>query len=120
MLGNLKSFAPATHDLENNMSVSRTLRSRVSVRAYTSEALSIETVNEILDAARWSPSGGKMQPWKVIAVAGRATQRLSRATSTSRTMLSEGPVSSCPRGSGSSAAEGLAVVLPIARKANHD
>jgi nitroreductase len=44
----------------------------VSIRAYTSEAPSIETVHEILDAARWSPSGGNMQPWKVIAVAGQA------------------------------------------------
>jgi nitroreductase len=72
MLSNLKPFAPATHGLENRISVSRTLRSRVSIRAYTSEAPSIETVHEILDAARWSPSGGNMQPWKVIAVAGQA------------------------------------------------
>ena len=72
MLSNLKPFAPATPDLKNRMSVSRTLRSRVSIRAYTCEAPSLEAVREILDAARWSPSGGNMQPWKVIAVAGRA------------------------------------------------
>ena len=35
-------------------------------------AASIETVRNILDAARWSPSGGNMQPWQVIAVAGQA------------------------------------------------
>jgi nitroreductase len=27
-------------------------------------------VRDILDVARWSPSGGNLQPWKVIAVAG--------------------------------------------------
>jgi nitroreductase len=54
------------------MSVAQTLRSRVSIRAYADEAPSVETVRDILDAARWSPSAGNMQPWKVIAVAGRA------------------------------------------------
>jgi nitroreductase len=76
MLSNLKPFAPATHGLENRISVSRTLRSRVSIRAYTCEAPSFEAVQEILDAARWSPSGGNMQPWKVIAVAGRARDQV--------------------------------------------
>lgn len=56
----------------NAPGVSQILRSRVSIRAYAGEPLSIETVREILDAARWSPSGGNMQPWKVIAVGGRA------------------------------------------------
>jgi nitroreductase len=54
------------------MSVAQILRSRVSIRAYADEAPSMETVRDILDAARWSPSGGNMQPWKVIVVAGRA------------------------------------------------
>lgn len=54
------------------MSVSQILRSRVSVRAFTDEMPSADVVRDILDAARWSPSGGNMQPWKAIAVAGRA------------------------------------------------
>lgn len=54
------------------MSVSEILRSRASIRAYAESAPSLETVREILDAARWSPSGGNMQPWKVIAVSGAA------------------------------------------------
>jgi nitroreductase len=54
------------------MNVSQTLRSRVSIRAFTDRSPSAETVRKILDAARWSPSGSNMQPWKVIAVAGQA------------------------------------------------
>jgi nitroreductase len=54
------------------MNVSQVLQSRVSIRAYANEAPSIDTVRDILEAARWSPSGGNMQPWKVIAVAGQA------------------------------------------------
>jgi nitroreductase len=54
------------------MNVSQTLRSRVSIRAFTDRCPSAETVRKILDAARWSPSGSNMQPWKVIALAGQA------------------------------------------------
>lgn len=54
------------------MSVAQTLRSRASIRGYTEREVPIETVREILDAARWSPSGGNMQPWRVIVVAGAA------------------------------------------------
>ena len=56
----------------SNRPVSRALRSRASTRAYTGRTPSIELVREILDAARWAPSGSNMQPWKVIAVAGSA------------------------------------------------
>jgi nitroreductase len=31
-------------------------------------------VSEILEAARWAPSGGNLQPWKVVAVAGAERQ----------------------------------------------
>lgn len=46
------------------------LRQRISIRAYTGEAIPERVVRDILDAARWSPSGGNLQPWKVIVVAG--------------------------------------------------
>jgi nitroreductase len=52
------------------MSVSEVLKSRVSIRAYTDQAPSLATVREILDSARWTPSGGNIQPWKVIVIAG--------------------------------------------------
>ena len=52
------------------MNVSEALKSRVSTRAYAEQSPSLSTVREILDCARWTPSGGNIQPWKVIAVAG--------------------------------------------------
>ena len=33
-------------------------------------------MREILDVARWAPSGGNVQPWKVIAVAGAERQKV--------------------------------------------
>jgi nitroreductase len=81
------------------MTVSQTLRSRVSIRAYTDEALSMTMVRDILDAARWSPSGSNMQPWKVIAVAGRSRDEicdLARRTLAANPAGEEGDYPVCP------------------------
>jgi nitroreductase len=61
---------PATHA----GSVSEALRRRISVRAFSPAPLDRTLVHDILDAARWAPSGGNLQPWNVIAVAGEARQ----------------------------------------------
>ncbi len=47
---------------------------RTSIRAYKPDPLPQALVRDILDAARWAPSGGNVQPWKVIAVAGDERQ----------------------------------------------
>lgn len=52
------------------MTVTEALRQRVSIRAFRREPVSREVVRDILDVARWAPSGGNMQPWKVVVVAG--------------------------------------------------
>ena len=52
------------------MNVSAALRARISVRAFKPDPIPAAVVREILDDARYAPSGGNLQPWKVIAVAG--------------------------------------------------
>jgi nitroreductase len=44
----------------------------MSVRSFLPMPVSAAQVRELLDTARWAPSGGNLQPWKVIAVAGTA------------------------------------------------
>ena len=56
------------------MTVTEALRARRSVRQFLGTPVSKELVHEILDVARWSPSGGNLQPWNVIAVAGAERQ----------------------------------------------
>ena len=56
------------------MHVSDALRTRISTRAFLATPVAVEVVHEILDTARWSPSGGNLQPWRVIAVSGEARQ----------------------------------------------
>lgn len=52
------------------MKVSEALKRRISVRAFRPDPVPEKLVREILDVARYAPSGGNLQPWKVIAVAG--------------------------------------------------
>jgi nitroreductase len=52
------------------LSVSDAIRQRISVRRFLPTPVSEAQVRGLLDTARWSPSGGNLQPWKVVAVAG--------------------------------------------------
>jgi nitroreductase len=54
------------------MDVEEALRKRVSVRVFRPDPVPERTVREILDVARFAPSGGNLQPWRIIAVAGEA------------------------------------------------
>ena len=56
------------------MDVNVALRTRISTRAFLPTPVSKELLTAVLDDARWSPSGGNLQPWKVVAVAGDARQ----------------------------------------------
>ena len=44
------------------------IRSRRSVRKYSNEPVADITINEILEAARWAPSGLNNQPWRFVVI----------------------------------------------------
>jgi nitroreductase len=52
------------------VTVTQALKQRISIRQFLPEPLPKEVVTEVLEVARWAPSGGNLQPWRVIAVAG--------------------------------------------------
>lgn len=52
------------------------IKSRISTRAFTNEPVTEDTVRELLEVARWAPSGGNLQPWQVHVVTGKARDRL--------------------------------------------
>lgn len=60
------------------MSVAELLQQRISVRAFDDRPVEAAIVHELLEDARWAPSGGNLQPWKVIAVAGAEKNALER------------------------------------------
>lgn len=61
------------------MDVSHAITQRRSIRAYQQKPVPRKTLEEILDKARWSPSGTNTQSWFIEAVSGDAKVRLGNA-----------------------------------------
>jgi nitroreductase len=56
------------------------IRGRRSIRKYESGEVTEEALRQILDAVRWAPSGGNIQPWEVIVIRDPGTREALRAT----------------------------------------
>ncbi len=52
------------------MKVSEALKSRITCRAFLDKPVPEETVRQILDEAKYAPSGGNLQPWHVYVLTG--------------------------------------------------
>jgi nitroreductase len=57
------------------MDVVSTLRTTGAVRSFTDETVSDVAVHQLLDDARYAPSGGNRQPWRVAIVKDVAIRR---------------------------------------------
>jgi nitroreductase len=54
------------------MNVTDAVTSRISIRAFLDTPVSEADLRAVLETARWSPSGGNLQPWQVYAVSGQS------------------------------------------------
>jgi nitroreductase len=63
--------------------VTRAVRERRSCRAFLDRPVARATIAEILDIARFAPSGGNLQPWHVDVLAGEALADLKTRVSAS-------------------------------------
>lgn len=61
------------------MQVSHAIRERRSVRAFLAEPVPADTVVQILDLAKWSPSWANTQAWNVYVVQGTPLERIKAA-----------------------------------------
>jgi len=50
------------------MDVLEAVKGRRSIRAFKNQDVPAEIVEELIDAARWAPSAGNIQPWEFIIV----------------------------------------------------
>ncbi len=58
------------------MNVTDALKTRISTREFLKKEVSETHIRTLLDLARWSPSGGNLQPWCVHVVTGAAREQL--------------------------------------------
>jgi len=50
------------------------IKSRRSIRYYTSQVVPREVIEQVLEAARWSPSAHNRQPWRLAVVTNQSTK----------------------------------------------
>ncbi len=63
----------------SNISVTDALVGRTSIRAFLDTPVGEPELRSILEAARWSPSGGNLQPWHVYALSGASMAEFKAA-----------------------------------------
>lgn len=56
------------------------IKSRRSIRAFTREMPSQETIRECLEAATWAPSATNQQPWEFIVATGAELKKINEIT----------------------------------------
>lgn len=61
------------------MNIIDAIRNRASTRAFLDRPVSKDTIHQILDTARWAPSGANIQPWQVVALTGDTKRKIGAA-----------------------------------------
>ena len=74
------------------MDVFEAIKTRRSIRAFTEEEVSEEEIKRILDAARWAPSAGNIQPWIFVIVRDPKRKRRLSEAALNQLFIEEAPV----------------------------
>ncbi len=74
------------------MGVLEAIKERRSIRAYTDEEVSEEDVEQLIEAARWAPSAGNIQPWAFVVVKEVETKQKLFDAALNQTFIQEAPV----------------------------
>ena len=65
---------------------------RRSVRAFTDEEVHEEEIEKLLEAARWAPSAGNIQPWSFVVVRDANIKRGLSEAALNQFFIEEAPV----------------------------
>ncbi|MEM1586389.1 MAG: nitroreductase family protein [Candidatus Bathyarchaeia archaeon] len=74
------------------MDIFEVIKFRRSIRSFTREDVSDEQIEKILEAARWAPSAGNLQPWEFIVIRRPDIKREVARAALNQTFIEEAPV----------------------------
>ena len=74
------------------MNVLEAIKGRRSIRAFKSQNVSAEIIKKLVDAARWAPSAGNIQPWEFIIVRKPEIKRRLAEAALDETFIEEASV----------------------------
>ncbi len=65
---------------------------RFSCRSFQATPLDHETVTAVLEAGRWAPNGGNLQPWRFVVVLDPARRKAVAGAAHGQDFLAQAPV----------------------------
>lgn len=74
------------------MDVFEAIKTRRSIRTFTNQEVSEIEIKKILDAARWAPSAGNVQPWIFVVVRNKEIKRKLAEAALNQFFIEEAPV----------------------------
>jgi nitroreductase len=74
------------------MDVLEAVKGRRSIRAFKNQDVPSEIVEKLIDAARWAPSAGNIQPWEFIIVRKPRIKRRLVEAALDQVFIEEAPV----------------------------
>ncbi|MBX5329142.1 MAG: nitroreductase family protein [Candidatus Bathyarchaeota archaeon] len=74
------------------MDVFEAIKGRRSIRAFESRDVPNELVEKLIDAARWAPSAGNVQPWEFVVVRKPEIKKLLAEAALNQSFIEEAPV----------------------------
>ena len=74
------------------MDVSEAIKGRRSIRRFKSDPVDEKDLERILDAARWAPSAGNMQPLELVVIKDPEIKKRLTDASRGQTFIGEAPV----------------------------
>lgn len=74
------------------MNIFDIFKSRRSIRSFKSEEVPDEYIRKILEAARWAPSAGNVQPWEFIIIRNLEIKREIARAALNQVFIEEAPV----------------------------
>ena len=74
------------------MDVFEAIKERRSIRSFTTENVSEESVKQLIEAARWAPSAGNTQPLKLVVVRDKKIKNLLTNAALKQKFIQKAPV----------------------------
>jgi nitroreductase len=73
------------------MDILETIKTRRSIRKYQNKEVKTETVEKLIEAARWAPSAGNIQPWEFIIVEDQEIKQKLADAAYGQSFIEEAP-----------------------------
>src|SRR3989337_1635927 len=74
------------------MELLEAINGRRSIRAFKTQDVEEATVMKLIEAARWAPSGGNLQPWKFVIVRKPPVKKALAKAALNQAHVEEAPV----------------------------